>query len=175
MPLAVTDVTNSRREILIVLRLSPPEPELWTRYQNPPLTAPFVAAALTWGREHYCTGLGAGKSASVFAPGPDVINVGHWWEPNGTCGGSVGVLLLGSRDNGAARIPAHQLEVHQIVVAEERAPTDRSAMMRVDDSSMSSGVVVNEIVSISISRSLIASGPKNCASTLNRMLFWRAT
>src|SRR5215467_8360246 len=27
MPLAVTDVTNSRREILIVPRLSPPEPE----------------------------------------------------------------------------------------------------------------------------------------------------
>ena len=48
-------------------------------------------------------------------------------------------------------------------------------MMRVSDSSMSSGVVVNEIVSISISRWLIASGPKYCARTLNRMLFWRAT
>src|SRR5260221_14248489 len=45
-------------------------------------------------------------------------------------------------------------------------------MMRTNDSSMSSGLVVNEIVSISISRSLMASGPKNCASTLNRMLFW---
>jgi hypothetical protein len=28
MPLAVTDVTNSRREILIVPRLSPPEPDI---------------------------------------------------------------------------------------------------------------------------------------------------
>ena len=55
------------------------------------------------------------------------------------------------------------------------APTDRSEMMRVSDSNISSGVVVNEIVSIRISRSLIACGPKNCASTLNRMLFWRAT
>ena len=48
-------------------------------------------------------------------------------------------------------------------------------MMRVSDPSMSSGVVVNDTVSIRIRRSLIASGPKNCASTLNRMLFWRAT
>ena len=44
-------------------------------------------------------------------------------------------------------------------------------MMRVSASSMSSGVVVNEIVSINISRSLIASGGKNWASTLNRTLF----
>ncbi len=48
-------------------------------------------------------------------------------------------------------------------------------MMRVSDSSISVGVVVNEIVSISSSRSLIASGPKYCASTLNRTLFCRVT
>ena len=48
-------------------------------------------------------------------------------------------------------------------------------MMRVSDSSMSAGVVVKEIVSISSRRLLIASGPKNCASTLNSTLFWRAT
>ncbi len=40
---------------------------------------------------------------------------------------------------------------------------------------MSSGVVVNEIVSIRTSRSLMASGPKYWASTLNSMLFCRAT
>jgi len=55
------------------------------------------------------------------------------------------------------------------------APTERSAMMRVSAVNMSSGVVVNEMVSISTRRSLMASGPKYCASTLNRMLFWRAT
>ena len=48
-------------------------------------------------------------------------------------------------------------------------------MIRVSDSSISSGVEVNEIVSISIRRSLIASGGKNWASTLNRTLFCRAT
>ena len=48
-------------------------------------------------------------------------------------------------------------------------------MMRVIDVSMSSAVVVKHIVSISISRSLIASGPKYWASTENRTLFWRAT
>jgi hypothetical protein len=35
----------------------------------------------------------SGRSASVFAPRPGVINAGHWCEPNGTCGGSVGVIL----------------------------------------------------------------------------------
>ena len=34
MPLAVTDLTNSRREILIMPRLSLPEPELWTSYSG---------------------------------------------------------------------------------------------------------------------------------------------
>jgi hypothetical protein len=32
MPLAVTDVTNSRREMLIVPCLLPPQMELWTTY-----------------------------------------------------------------------------------------------------------------------------------------------
>ena len=40
---------------------------------------------------------------------------------------------------------------------------------------MSAGVVVKETVSISKRRLLIASGPKNCARTLNSTLFWRAT
>src|SRR5215469_183785 len=34
MPLAVTDLTNSRREILMMRRLSLPEPELWTSYSG---------------------------------------------------------------------------------------------------------------------------------------------
>src|SRR5437868_7267948 len=37
MPLAVTDVTNSRREILMMPRLSLPELQLWTRYSGYPL------------------------------------------------------------------------------------------------------------------------------------------
>jgi hypothetical protein len=48
-------------------------------------------------------------------------------------------------------------------------------MTRPSASIMSSGVVVNEIVSIKSRRSLMASGPKNCASTLNSTLFCRAT
>ena len=48
-------------------------------------------------------------------------------------------------------------------------------MKRVSEVSMSSGVDVNEIVSISISLWLMASGPKYCANTLNKMLFCRAT
>src|SRR5262249_9463967 len=83
--------------------------------------------------------------------------------------------LLVFRDDGGACVAPHQLVVHQAIMPKNSAPTVRSEMIRVSDVSISSGVVVNEIVSISSSRSLIASGPKYCASTLNRMLFCRAT
>src|SRR5215471_13281629 len=83
--------------------------------------------------------------------------------------------LFGFADNGRTAVAAHQFVIHQVVTAEEGAPTERSETMRVSASSISSGVVVNEIVSISTSLEFIASGPKNCASTLNNMLFCRAT
>ena len=112
-----------------------------------------------------------------MAPGPGVISVGHCLEPNGTAGGRNGLLAarwhLG--DDRLAGVASHQLVVHQVVLLKNSAPTERSEMMRTIDTSMSSGVVVKETVSISISRSLIASGPKYCASTLNSTLFWRAT
>src|SRR5262245_10801597 len=93
MPLAVTDVTHSRREILIVPRLSLPETELWTRYSGSAFgTAPFVCTGvhLRMCERRYGEFGHQGRSASVFAPGPGVIKVGHWREPNGTCGGNVG-------------------------------------------------------------------------------------
>jgi hypothetical protein len=34
-----------------------------------------------------------GRSASVFGPDPGGISVGHWCEPNGTCGGKVTLML----------------------------------------------------------------------------------
>ena len=34
-----------------------------------------------------------GRSARLLAPGPGVIKVGHWCEPNGTWGGSVTAML----------------------------------------------------------------------------------
>ena len=46
-------------------------------------------------------------------------------------------------------------------------------MIRVRADIKSSGDVVKERVSNRISRSLIASGSKNWASTLNNTLFWR--
>ncbi len=60
-------------------------------------------------------------------------------------------------------------------LSKNRAPTERSEMMRTIEVSISCGVVVKEMVSISISRSLIASGGKYWASVLNSTLFWRAT
>ena len=58
-----------------------------------------------------------------------VINVGHCLEPNGTSGGRNGVIprLPALGDDGVAGIAAHQLVVHQVVVAEEqlRRPSDR--------------------------------------------------
>jgi hypothetical protein len=115
---------------------------------------------------------------------PGVIKVGHCLEPNGMLGAERHLrgqkrshpALAGLGNNRIASIPAHQLEIHHRCVAKRTGPpTARSPMIRVSDSSMSSGLVVKEIVSINISRELIASGPKNCASTLNRMLFWRVT
>jgi len=44
-------------------------------------------------------------------------------------------------------------------------------MIRVSASIISSGDVVNEMVSIRISRSFMALGSKNCANTLNNTLF----
>ena len=58
MPLAVTDLTNSRREILMVPRLSLPE-RLVLRVRRYP-----------------CFDL-RGRSVSVFGPVPGVISVGH--------------------------------------------------------------------------------------------------
>src|SRR6516164_6514856 len=83
--------------------------------------------------------------------------------------------LFGFVDNGRAAVAAHQFVIHQVVMPKKAAPTERSETMRVSASSISSGVVVNEIVSISTSLEFMASGPKNCASTLNNMLFCRAT
>jgi len=57
-------------------------------------------------------------------------------------------------------------------------PIDQGALVRPYmkwEWTLPSGVVVKETVSISIRRLLMASGPKNWASTLNRRLFWRAT
>src|SRR4029077_2260303 len=52
IPLAVTDLTNSRREMLIVPRLLPFETELWTRYSAIRCWnyAVRVQRALTWGQ-----------------------------------------------------------------------------------------------------------------------------
>ena len=45
-----------------------------------------------------------GKSARLFGPGPGVIRVGHWCEPNGTCGGRfTGILRLASSSMIACR------------------------------------------------------------------------
>src|SRR5215468_8761118 len=62
MPLAVTDVTNSRREILIVPRLSPPDIEESTVAT----VAVRAQRRSSEGREHYYTGIGPqGRSASA--------------------------------------------------------------------------------------------------------------
>ena len=83
--------------------------------------------------------------------------------------------LFGFVDNGRAAVAAHQFVIHQVVIAEEGGPDRAVGDERVSASSISLGVVVNEIVSISTSLEFMASGPKNCASTLNNMLFCRAT
>ena len=64
--------------------------------------------------------------------------------------------LLVLRDDRVACITAHQLVIHQVVVAEEQLP-NRSAMMRVIARSMSAGVVVKDMVSSSSRWSLIPS------------------
>jgi hypothetical protein len=57
MPLAVTDWTNSRREILIVPRLSSPERRVVLRMCHHPRIS--------------------GKIGERLAPAPGVIHVGH--------------------------------------------------------------------------------------------------
>ena len=63
-----------------------------------------------------------GRSASDVGPGPGVIRVGHWFEPNGTAGGRNGFTPRFSDfgDDGGARIATHELVVHQAIVAEEQ-------------------------------------------------------
>src|SRR5262249_4715134 len=118
---------------------------------------------------HGCALDGYLRSSSEVGPGPGVISAGHWCEPNGTAGGRKGCFprrCISEMMVLRASPPISSKSINRSL-PKNSEPTARSEMMRVSEVSISCGVVVNEIVSISSNRSLTASGGKYWASVLN--------
>src|SRR5947208_9173308 len=81
------------------------------------------AAALTWGHEHYYSVWASGKIGQCLCARSRGDQrrplVRTKWHLRGQRWGDLelGVLV----DNRLTRVPAHQLEIHRIIVAEERS------------------------------------------------------